>query len=93
MHRDARVGIVMGRVEGSDGMPTMKQQSMIIVPLPSPGVKILRPLDVFGYDDAPHGHGEVLLRPSEVSGGQHPFSLIIKYVISGDISQMTCVML
>jgi len=37
-----------------------KQQSMILVPRDSAGIKILRMLTVFGYDDAPHGHGEVL---------------------------------
>ncbi len=37
-----------------------KQQSMILVPRETPGIKILRMLTVFGYDDAPHGHGEVL---------------------------------
>jgi len=37
-----------------------KQQSMILVPRESPGIRVVRMLTVFGYDDAPHGHGEVL---------------------------------
>ncbi|HEY0847559.1 MAG TPA: acyl-CoA dehydrogenase family protein [Noviherbaspirillum sp.] len=52
-----KVFIFMGKTD-----PTAerhKQQSMIVVPRDTPGVKILRHLPVFGYDDAPHGHGEV----------------------------------
>jgi acyl-CoA dehydrogenase len=51
-----RLAILMGR-SNPDG-PKHKQQSMILVPMDTPGVKIERMLEVFG-DDAPHGHGEV----------------------------------
>jgi len=49
--------IVMGKSDPS--APTHAQQSMILVPRDTPGVKVERYLPVFGYDDAPHGHGEV----------------------------------
>ena len=47
----------MGKTDPS--APRHKQQSMILVPMDAPGIKIERMLTVFGYDDAPHGHGEI----------------------------------
>ena len=50
--------IFMGKTD-PDNPSRHSQQSMILVPKDMPGVKVLRHLPVFGYDDAPHGHGEV----------------------------------
>ncbi|SFJ25839.1 acyl-CoA dehydrogenase [Thermoflavimicrobium dichotomicum] len=52
-----KIAIVMGRSNPS--APRHEQHSMILVPLDTPGVKILRHLPVFGYDHAPHGHAEI----------------------------------
>jgi len=52
-----KVAIFMGKTD-PNGPPHL-QQSMVLVPMDAPGVKIERMLKVFGYDHAPHGHGEV----------------------------------
>jgi acyl-CoA dehydrogenase len=52
-----KIAIFMGKTDPAAA--THKQQSMILVPMDSPGVTIRRLLMVFGYDHAPHGHGEV----------------------------------
>jgi acyl-CoA dehydrogenase len=52
-----KIAIFMGKTDPA-ALPH-KQQSMILVPMDAPGVKIERMLTVFGYDHAPHGHGEV----------------------------------
>jgi acyl-CoA dehydrogenase len=52
-----KVAILMGKTDPSAA--AHRQQSMILVPLETPGVKIARMLTVFGYDHAPHGHAEI----------------------------------
>jgi acyl-CoA dehydrogenase len=52
-----KIAIFMGKTDPS--APAHKQQSMILVPMDTPGVKIERMLTVYGYDHAPHGHGEI----------------------------------
>jgi acyl-CoA dehydrogenase len=54
-----RVFIFMGKTD-AEHPDRHKRQSMILVPRDTPGVKVLRHLPVFGYDDAPHGHADVL---------------------------------
>jgi len=54
-----KIAIVMGKTDPSRARH--EQQSQILIPLDTPDIKVLRMLPVFGYDDAPHGHAEVLL--------------------------------
>jgi acyl-CoA dehydrogenase len=60
--------IFMGKTD-PDSADVYRQQSMILVPRDTPGVTIKRSLPVFGYDDAPHGHGEVVFENVRVPAG------------------------
>ncbi len=62
--RRCKVAIVMGKTDPD--AERHEQQSQILVPLDAPGVEIRRLLTVFGYDEAPHGHAEVILRDVRV---------------------------
>lgn len=62
-----KVLIVMGKTDPEAARH--QQQSMIVVPADTPGVEVLRPLTVFGYDDAPHGHMEVRMTNVRVPAG------------------------
>ena len=57
MASNCKIAIVMGKTDPSAAKH--QQQSMILVPLDTPGVNIERPLHVFGYDHAPKGHAEI----------------------------------
>ena len=59
-----RVAIFMGKTDRN--APKHQQQSMILVPMDSPGITIRRMLSVFGYDDAPHGHAEIVFEDVRV---------------------------
>ena len=54
-----KILIFMGKTD-PDNEDRYRQQSMILIPMSVPGVKVLRHLPVLGFDDAPHGHAEVL---------------------------------
>jgi acyl-CoA dehydrogenase len=58
------IAIVMGKSDPE--APRHSQQSQILVPLNTPGIEIVRMLPVFGFDDAPHGHAEVVFRDVRV---------------------------
>lgn len=53
-----KIMIVMGKTDPN--AESHKQQSMILVPTDTPGVTMIRPMQVFGHDDAPHGHAEIV---------------------------------
>ncbi|HEV2560894.1 MAG TPA: acyl-CoA dehydrogenase family protein [Rhizomicrobium sp.] len=59
-----KIMIVMGKTDFETDK--YRQQSQVLVPMDAPGVKIKRMLPVFGFDDAPHGHGEVLFEDVKV---------------------------
>ncbi|KAG5220791.1 acyl-CoA dehydrogenase [Salix suchowensis] len=54
-----KVHILMGKSDASNPN-THEQQSVVLVPADAPGVKVIRPMKVFGYDDAPEGHFEII---------------------------------
>ncbi len=58
---DPRCKIMITMVKTSPNAPPHRQQSQILVPMNTPGLKILGPMHVFGHDDAPHGHMHLLL--------------------------------
>lgn len=62
-----KILLVMGKTDPSAS--TYRQQSIILVPTDTPGVEIVRPMHLFGYDDAPHGHMEVRFNNVEVPVG------------------------
>src|SRR5215470_2577919 len=64
LHPHCSIMILMGKTDPD--APKHLQQSQILVPRDTPGVKVLRHLSVFGYDDAPHGHGDVLFEDVRV---------------------------
>jgi acyl-CoA dehydrogenase len=62
-----KVAIFMGKTDPA--APKHQQQSMLVVPMDAPGVTVRRMLTVFGYDHAPHGHGEVTFENVRVPAG------------------------
>jgi acyl-CoA dehydrogenase len=68
MNRNCRILIVMGKTDPNHSK-RHQQQSMILVPMDTPGVSIVRPLSSFGYLDQPEGHAEMLFENVRVPAG------------------------
>lgn len=64
MDPNCKLAIVMGKTDREE--QRHHQQSMILVPMDTPGLQIVRPLSVFGYLDSPEGHAEILLQDVRV---------------------------
>jgi len=67
---DPRCAIAIFMGQSNPDAPVHKRQSMILVPMDSPGVTIKRMMTVFGYDDAPHGHAEMTFENVRVPASQ-----------------------
>jgi acyl-CoA dehydrogenase len=63
--KECEILIVMGKTDPENSNRHI-QQSMILVPINTPGVTVSRPMQVFGYDDAPDGHGEIVFKDVRV---------------------------
>ncbi|MFZ2739749.1 MAG: acyl-CoA dehydrogenase family protein [Burkholderiaceae bacterium] len=66
---DPRCAIYITMGKSDPDAPRHSQQSMILIPADTPGVRIVRPLSVMGYDDAPHGHMEMFFENVRVPAG------------------------
>jgi acyl-CoA dehydrogenase len=64
-NKECRIMIVMGKTD-PDNPNRHIQQSMMLVPVDTPGVTVTRPMHVFGYDDGPEGHGEIVFEDVRV---------------------------
>lgn len=65
LNEHCRILIVMGKTD-PDNPNRHRQQSMVLVPKDTPGVRIIRPMQVFGVDDAPEGHPEIVFEDVRV---------------------------
>ncbi|MDR9483976.1 MULTISPECIES: acyl-CoA dehydrogenase family protein [Sediminimonas] len=63
-----KVYVVMVKT-GDDDMPKHQRHSMIVVPAETPGIEVLRPMEVYGHDDAPHGHMHIRFSDVRVPAG------------------------